>query len=371
MTWSGSARASASSRAISRWVSATCRSTAPISASAARAPTIGSRNSTAGPGLEVWAVSGTVRPKSPTRAPPSPLIHVARAPPKGARLFPSRTFEESQTKRDSSMRWRSTAGPKSNSWLPKVAASSPRRFQASTIWRPLNRADISEGDRVSPESVKSAWGLSRRISRTLVARRARPPRPSVGGSSAYTSFTESSVTRTLSRDAQGAPAQPASRPETARTTGGWGSQEARHLAEELVQQPCIHDLVGEDSRDAERVLRHRVGDGRKRLGEIERVQCVLVQHRHPRGAPEVHELEPAVFPDAELDQELPADPALARLARIDPVLPDPATNLLEIVRVARVGSVERDRLALDAAAPAEQATTAAGTAAGSTLKARR
>jgi hypothetical protein len=111
---------------------------------------MGSRNSTSGPGLDVSAVSGAVTATRPTRNRPSSLTHVERAPPKGARDARSRTFDESHTNRDSPMRARRTPGPKSNSWLPKVAASSPRRFQASTICRPLNTVDISDGESVSP-----------------------------------------------------------------------------------------------------------------------------------------------------------------------------------------------------------------------------
>src|SRR3990172_8338419 len=92
MTWSGSARASASSRASSRWVSATCRSTAPISASAARAPAIGSRNWTAGAGRGGGEPqAGAAEPLDPRRpraaeGRAAPSLEDVRAKPDEARL---------------------------------------------------------------------------------------------------------------------------------------------------------------------------------------------------------------------------------------------------------------------------------------------
>jgi hypothetical protein len=74
-----------------------------------------------GPGREVRAASAIVKPKSPMRRPPSVTTSSVEAPPNG-RLEPrSTTLAESHRNFDSCMRSTSTAGPKSNSWLPNVA----------------------------------------------------------------------------------------------------------------------------------------------------------------------------------------------------------------------------------------------------------
>jgi hypothetical protein len=81
----------------------------------ARATAIGSRNSMSGPGLELRAVSGVVRPKSPIRTPASVSLTSGRASPNGRPERRSRTLADSQVKADSRMRSASTRGPKSNS----------------------------------------------------------------------------------------------------------------------------------------------------------------------------------------------------------------------------------------------------------------
>ena len=76
----GTARAICSSAGMSWCVTATTIGRRPvrISATAARAAAMGSRNSTPGPGLDVCGVSATVRPKNPT-CDPAALDDVRRA----------------------------------------------------------------------------------------------------------------------------------------------------------------------------------------------------------------------------------------------------------------------------------------------------
>src|SRR5581483_12375089 len=59
----------------------------------------------------------------------------------------------------------------------------------------------------------------------------------------------------------------------------------------------------------------------------------------------------AVLGDVELDQQLALDAALTGRARIDPVGLDAVAHLIEVVLVLRLRRVERDRLAVDPAAP--------------------
>ena len=82
------------------------------------------------------------------------------------------------------MRSASTDGPKSNSWLPKVARSRPIALRAAIICAPWRNVDSTDGEIVSPASTKTVFGFSRLSSRTSVANRAMPPRrpPSTGPS---------------------------------------------------------------------------------------------------------------------------------------------------------------------------------------------
>src|SRR5258705_11751224 len=64
--------------------------------------------------------------------------------------------------------------------------------------------------------------------------------------------------------------------------------------------------------------------------------------------------DPAVLGDVEFDQELTLDAPIAGLPRIDPVGLDPLPDLVEVVLVLRLRSVERNRLALHAAAAASR-----------------
>ena len=76
-------------------------------------------------GLDVCGVSATVRPKKPTWTPPRSITCVGRAPPNGRPVARSSTFDDTHAKRDSRIRASRVGAPKSNSWFPNVATSSP------------------------------------------------------------------------------------------------------------------------------------------------------------------------------------------------------------------------------------------------------
>ena len=78
-------------------------------------------------------------------------------------------------KRDSRIRASSVGGPKSNSWFPNVATSSPSWFHAATICSPRSTADMMDGEIVSPASASMVCGDSARVRATSVAIRAMPP----------------------------------------------------------------------------------------------------------------------------------------------------------------------------------------------------
>ena len=73
------------------------------------------------------------------------------------------------------MRASSVGAPKSNSWLPKVATSSPSWFHAAIICSPRSTADMMDGEIVSPASASMVCGDSARVRATRVAIRAIPP----------------------------------------------------------------------------------------------------------------------------------------------------------------------------------------------------
>src|SRR5262250_807386 len=166
--------------------------------------------------------------------------------------------------------------------------------------------------------------------------------------------------RTGGRVSQGEAAQPVSatkvrRRRAARRRNDDGS------AEILVDQAGAEELIAEDAVNGQSALRDGVGHGRKRRGELHRAHRVVVQQLHARGAPPLDKLELAALGDAELDGQLSADAAARRLVGVDPLALDPLANLIEVVLVARVRRVERNRLALDAASSALEAASASAT----------
>ena len=58
--------------------------------------------------------------------------------------------------RDSDRRWRSTSGPKSNSWLPSTPISNPTASASAIMCAPLSMPDISDGEIMSPPKVTMA-----------------------------------------------------------------------------------------------------------------------------------------------------------------------------------------------------------------------
>src|SRR5215813_11412077 len=151
--------------------------------------------------------------------------------------------------------------------------------------------------------------------------------------------------RTGGRVSQGEAAQPVSatkvrRRRAARRRNDDGS------AEILVDHAGAEELIAEDAVNGQAALRDGVGDGRKRRGKLHRAHRVVVQQLHARGAPPLDELELAALGDAELDGQLSSNAAARRLVGVDPLALDPLANLIEVVLVARVRRVERNRLRL-------------------------
>ena len=116
-------RASCLSSAIDRCVSATM-----VWAPAARifgmtraAVAQGSMMSMSGPVREVCSVSRKRMPKMPTFTPSNSRMTNSGVSAKTFPVFLSMTLAASHLNFDSAIRCRSTSGPKSNSWLPKVA----------------------------------------------------------------------------------------------------------------------------------------------------------------------------------------------------------------------------------------------------------
>src|SRR5499433_858105 len=163
--------------------------------------------------------------------------------------------------------------------------------------------------------------------------------------------------RTGGRVSQGEAAQPVSatkvrRRRAARRRNDDGS------AEILVDHAGAEELIAEDAVNGQAALRDGVGHGRKGRGKLHRAHRVVVQQLHARGAPPLDELELAALGDAELDGQLSSNAAARRLVGVDPLALDPLANLIEVVLVARVRRVERNRLALDAASSALESASA-------------
>src|SRR5438132_6897764 len=86
-------------------------------------------------------------PMNPTFSAPNVFTKYGAAPPI---VLVSMTFEITHCHFASRMRCSSTSSPKSNSWLPSVARSSPAALSAATICSPLNTLEATDGDRKSP-----------------------------------------------------------------------------------------------------------------------------------------------------------------------------------------------------------------------------
>ena len=169
-------RARATSVAKSRWVSATMIS-APISfnsLTAAAAVSVTEAKATSGPGEDSTAVSGPSSPKKPTVKSPAWTVCRPVMPAAGLPSLPS-TLVPSQGKSDSPKRCRAMSGPKSNSWLPGTATSMPMAFISSTIWLPLVRPDMTEGEIKSPPRVVMLISAVARSWRSKVISSAKPP----------------------------------------------------------------------------------------------------------------------------------------------------------------------------------------------------
>src|SRR5438445_10090154 len=136
----------------------------------------------------------------------------------------------------------------------------------------------------------------------------------------------------------------------------------RSSTEVVIEQAGAHDLVAEDAVDGKTALGDGVGHGREGRRELDGAQGVLVQDGHAGGLPQQDELQLSALGDPELDQELALDATVARLARIDPAALDLLADLVQVVLGPRLGRVERDGLALDAAPPSLEPSTAAGSA---------
>mmetsp|Transcript_64659 Transcript_64659/g.166398 ORF Transcript_64659/g.166398 Transcript_64659/m.166398 type:complete len:273 (-) Transcript_64659:55-873(-) len=91
---------------------------------------------------------------------------------------------------DSFKRWSRTLIPKSNSWLPREAASSFRALRRSIICLPSKRSLSTEGEIASPaNTAKVRFGFRARSWLRKCAARAMPPRRTLPSSWPLTSYT--------------------------------------------------------------------------------------------------------------------------------------------------------------------------------------
>ena len=74
------------------------------------------------------------------------------APPTGLPVVRSIAFATTHCHFASAIRWSSRSAPKSNSWLPSVAMSSPAALSAAIICSPLKIVDATDEERKSPAS---------------------------------------------------------------------------------------------------------------------------------------------------------------------------------------------------------------------------
>ena len=129
----------------------------------------------------------------PTFSEPNVLTTNGAASAIGRPVRVSTTFDTTHCHFASCMRAMSASSPKSNSWLPSVARSSPAALSAATICSPLNTLEATDGDRKSPARTTNGIRPARPSGCFSVATRARPPRPSIG-SVEYTSLICRNVT---------------------------------------------------------------------------------------------------------------------------------------------------------------------------------
>ena len=180
--------ASCRSSSMVRWVSATTTAAPPARNSFTAAAAVSSTGGKLrpGPAFDSRAESGVIRPMKPTVMPSTVLVQlgtvVAKAEPSA-----DRTLVPIQGNFDSDIRRFSTSGPKSNSWLPKVTASTPMALNRVIICSPWVVPDSSDGDRKSPPTVVKAPGAASRSRFSRVISGPNPPCPFTGAIS-YTSL---------------------------------------------------------------------------------------------------------------------------------------------------------------------------------------
>ena len=117
---------------------------------------------------------------NPTLSPPNDLTTNGFAPPIGFPVFVSTTLETTHSNVASPIRLISSSSPKSNSWLPSVAMSSPAALSAAIICSPLNTLEATEGERKSPAMTRNGVRPAAARFCLSVATRASPPTPSIG-----------------------------------------------------------------------------------------------------------------------------------------------------------------------------------------------